>query len=200
MALERVQYLSGPAAVLYGDGSPGGLVDLVLKKPFTVPPGRSDRERRRPWLRSVDRRSHGSLSGRQPGLPGTVSLAPASASTTASATTRGVSAFLPMLSFDVGTGVTVHVDGPFYEQRGRGYRHTVPSTPDTQRGDFSHIPWNLNVASPEDQWSGWSASPGVRVDARLGRRSSVHTSARYTRIGGDLTFRRWPGWRLTAIR
>ncbi len=99
-----------------------------------------------------------------------------------------------MLSVDVGTRVTVHVDGEFYDQRGRGYRHTVPSTPDTQRGDFSRIPWDLNMASPDDQWSGWSASPGVRLDARLGRRSSVHTSARYTRIGGDLDIQALAGW------
>ena len=82
--------------------------------------------------------------------------------------------------------LTVHVDGELYHQRGRGYRHTVPSTPDTQHGDFSKIAWDLNIASPDDQWSGWSASPGVRLDVRLGQRSSVHTSARYTRIGGDL--------------
>jgi iron complex outermembrane recepter protein len=35
-AVERVQYLRGPAGVLYGDGSPGGLVNLVLKKPLPV--------------------------------------------------------------------------------------------------------------------------------------------------------------------
>ena len=34
VALDRVQYLRGPAAVLYGDGSSGGLVNLVLKKPL----------------------------------------------------------------------------------------------------------------------------------------------------------------------
>src|SRR5262245_18553782 len=36
VALDRIQYLRGPAAVLYGDGSPGGLVNLVLKKPLPV--------------------------------------------------------------------------------------------------------------------------------------------------------------------
>ncbi len=36
VALERVQYLRGPGGVLYGDGSPGGLVNLVLKKPLPV--------------------------------------------------------------------------------------------------------------------------------------------------------------------
>lgn len=184
VALERVQYLRGPAAVLYGDGSPGGLVNLVLKKPlptrwaevtasggelgfgrftadFTGPVAGSRRVRYR-VIGAAERLDNGFDNNE-----------------------RRIS-FLPMLSFDVGTRVTVHVDGELYDQRGRGYRHTVPSTPDTQHGDFSKLPWDLNIASPDDQWSGWSASPGVRLDARLGQRSSVHTSARYTRIGGDL--------------
>src|SRR4030095_5798617 len=33
-ALDRVQYLRGPSTVLYGDGSPGAIVNLVLKKPL----------------------------------------------------------------------------------------------------------------------------------------------------------------------
>jgi len=37
VALDRIQYLRGPASVLYGDGSPGALINLVLKKPM---PGR----------------------------------------------------------------------------------------------------------------------------------------------------------------
>ena len=36
-AVDRIQYLRGPAAVLYGDGSPGALVNMVLKKPLPVP-------------------------------------------------------------------------------------------------------------------------------------------------------------------
>src|SRR5262245_10451548 len=35
-ALDRIQYLRGPASILYGDGSPGALVNLVLKKPLPV--------------------------------------------------------------------------------------------------------------------------------------------------------------------
>jgi len=36
-ALDRVQYLRGSASVLYGDGSSGGIVNLVLKKPLPMP-------------------------------------------------------------------------------------------------------------------------------------------------------------------
>jgi iron complex outermembrane receptor protein len=184
VALDRVQYLRGPAAVLYGDGSSGGLVNLVLKKPLPV--------RRAEVTASGGELGFGRLTADVTG-PVTASRrvryrvigAVERLDNGFDNNERRVS-FLPMLSFDVGTRVTVHVDGEWYDQRGRGYRHTVPSTPDTQHGDFSRIPWDLNVASPDDRWSGWSASPGVRLDARLGQRSSVHTSARYTRIGGDL--------------
>lgn len=31
--VERIEYLKGPASVLYGDGSPGGLVNMVLERP-----------------------------------------------------------------------------------------------------------------------------------------------------------------------
>jgi iron complex outermembrane recepter protein len=184
VALERVQYLRGPAAVLYGDGSPGGLVNLVLKKPLPI------------------RRAEVTASGGALGLGRFTADFTGPVAANRQVRYRAIGAgewltngfdnnerrlsFLPMLSVDVGTRVTVHLDGEFYDQRGRGYRHTVPSTPDTQHGDFSHIPWDLNVASPDDRWSGWSASPGVRLDARIGQRSSVHASARYTRIGGDL--------------
>lgn len=71
--------------------------------------------------------------------------------------------FLPMAALDVSDRVTIYVDGQVYYQRGRNYWHLVPSTPDTQRGDFSQIPWDLNTASPDDGWSGWNASPGVRL-------------------------------------
>src|SRR5215510_14649027 len=36
VAVDRIQYLRGPASVLYGDGSPGALINLVLKKPMPV--------------------------------------------------------------------------------------------------------------------------------------------------------------------
>lgn len=184
VGIERVQYLRGPAAVLYGDGSPGGLVNLVLKKPLPVqrsevtagigttgfkrftgdvtgPIGAGTRWRYR-------------LVGAAEGLDGGFDN-----------DERRLS-LLPMLAVDLTDGVTLNVDSEIYHQRGRNYRHTIPATSDTQQGDFSRIPWTLNVASPDDRWSGWNVSPGARLDARLGTRASLHASARYTRIGGDL--------------
>src|SRR5262249_24265011 len=56
----------------------------------------------------------------------------------------------------------------------------------TQRGDFSKIPWDLSITSPDTGWTGWNVAPGMRLDMRLGKRASLHASARYTRIEGDI--------------
>jgi iron complex outermembrane receptor protein len=92
----------------------------------------------------------------------------------------------PMASLDLGRRATLHVDTEWYEQRGRGYRHTLPATEETTRGDFSRLPWDLNIASPDDAWSGSNISPGVRFDTRLGERSTLHLASRYTGIDGDI--------------
>ena len=184
VGIDRVQYLRGPAALLYGDGSPGALVNLVLRKPLPV-------------QRSEVTASAGGLGfGRVTGdVTGPVGSA------------RGVRyrligagewfdngygnderrlSFLPMLSIDLGRKATLNVDGELYHQRGRAYRHAVPVTPDTQHGDFSRIPWDLNTVSPDSGWSGWNASPGARLDVQFSPATSLHTAVRYTRIGGDL--------------
>ena len=57
---------------------------------------------------------------------------------------------------------------------------------EAQRGDFSGFPWELNLNGPEYGWSGSNISPGLRLDLALNPRSSVHVSARYTRIDGDI--------------
>lgn len=186
VGVERVQYLRGPAAILYGDGSPGGLVNLVLHKPLPVsgaevtasggslgfgrvtgdvtgPIGESRRVRYRAigaaeWLENAIDNDERRLS------------------------------LLPMVSIDLSPAATLHLDGELYHQRGRNYRHAVPVTADTQRGDFSKLPWDLSVVSPDEGWSGWNASPGVRLDLRLGAASSLHSAVRYTRIGGDIGF------------
>ena len=93
---------------------------------------------------------------------------------------------LPMVSFDLGRSTTLHLDGEYYDQRGRGYRHSVPVTAEGQRGDFSRLPWDLNIASPDDGWRGWNASAGLRLDARLSPRASLHMAGRFTTIDGEI--------------
>ncbi len=186
VALERIQYLRGPAGILYGDGSPGGLVNLVLKKPLPVP------------------RYEVSLSAGELGyVRGTVdATGPLSADRRARyrvvAAGEGLGdgyenderrmSVLPMLSWDISEGTTLNFDGEYYDQNGRGYRHVVPVTPEGMTGDFSGLPWDLNLASPDDSWRGWNASAGARLDSRLGPRTSLHLVGRYTRIDGDLGF------------
>jgi len=92
----------------------------------------------------------------------------------------------PTVAFDLGERSTLTADVEYYQQRGRNYRHAVPSTPDTQRGDFSKIPWDLSIAGPDDGWTGSNVAPGIRLDTALGKRASLHVAGRYTRINGDL--------------
>ena len=182
--LERIQYLRGSASVLYGDGSPGGLVNLVLKQPLPV--------RRTELAGSAGQLGFGRLTIDTTGPVSSDRRWRYRVISAAEWLGNGFDnderrlAVLPTLTGDVSDRLALHVDTEFYHQRGRNYWHMVPATPDTQSGDFSKIPWDLNTASPDDRWSGWNISPGVRLDARLGERTSLHTAARYTRIDGDI--------------
>src|SRR5262245_15269184 len=184
VALDRIQYLRGPASVLYGDGSPGALINLVLNKPMPV--------------RRVD------ISG-SAGSPG---LGRLSADATGPLNEKRTIRYrliasgewlqngfdnderrltvFPSLAVDLGPRSTVTFDTEVYRQRGRNYRHAVPATSAAQDGDFSDYPWDLSIAAPDDGWSGGNVSPGVRLDVGLGAQTSLHVASRYTRIDGDL--------------
>jgi iron complex outermembrane receptor protein len=183
VALDRIQYLRGPAAVLYGDGSPGGLVNLVLKKPLPV--------RRTEVGAEAGALGFGRVTGDATG--------PLNANRSIRFRVTGAAewldngfdnrerrlTFLPALAIDLSSTATLSLDTELYHQRGRNYRHVVPATAATQDGDFSALPWDLSMASPDDRWSGWNVAPGIRLDVDLGR-SSLHVAGRYTRIEGDL--------------
>src|SRR5687767_1326071 len=186
VALDRIQYLRGPDGVLYGDGSPGALVNLVLKKPMATP-------------RYEVGLSAGSLGfGRLTAdLTGPLTDSRRVRYRVVAATEWLQNGFdnderrmtlLPTVAVDVGTRGSLIFDTEFYGQRGRSYRHDVPATVETQSGDFTSYPWNLNANSPESPfgWTGSNVSPGVRLDFQLGSRSSVHVAGRYTKIDGDI--------------
>jgi iron complex outermembrane receptor protein len=186
VALERIQYLRGTAAVLYGDGSPGALVNMVLKKPLPI------------------QRAEISVSGGSLGFGRfTADLTgPLAASRRVRFRIVGAGEWLengydngerrltifPTMAIDLGARATLTIDTEFYDQQGRNYRHVVPATAAAQRGDFSGFPWDLSVSSRDDPygWSGSNISPGVRLDLQLGERSSLHVAGRYTKIDGDI--------------
>jgi iron complex outermembrane receptor protein len=184
VALDRIQYLRGPASVLYGDGSPGALVNLVLKKPLPV--------KRLEFAASGGGVGFGRLTGDATGPFNQARTARyrviASGEWLANGFDNGERRFslLPSVAVDLNPGTTLSFDTEVYRQRGRNYRHAVPATAAAQRGDFSDYPWDLSIASPDDTWSGGNVAPGVRLDARLGERSTFHAAARYTHINGDL--------------
>ncbi|MGH9322188.1 MAG: hypothetical protein ACRD21_12040 [Vicinamibacteria bacterium] len=131
--------------MLYGDGSPGGLLNLELKKPLPVP-----------------RYQAASAFGEQGFLRFTGdATGPLTESRRARyrvvAAAEGLDAgfsnderrltLFPMFSFDIGEESTLHADAELYDQRGNGYRHTVPATAEAQAGDFSALPRDLNMAT-----------------------------------------------------
>jgi iron complex outermembrane receptor protein len=191
VGVERIQYLRGPAAILYGDGSPGGLVNMVLRKP--LPTSRAE------LTASGGELGFGRVTGDVTGPVGESRRVRYRAIGAAEWLENGFDnderrlSLLPMLSFDLGRSATVHVDSELYHQRGRNYRHVVPVTSDTQHGDFSKLPWDLSIASPDDGWSGWNVSPGVRLDWQMGPATWLHSAVRYTRIGGDLSLQALAG-------
>jgi iron complex outermembrane recepter protein len=146
-ALDRIQYLRGPASVLYGDGSPGALINMVLKKPLPV------------------RRFEFSASGGGLGFGRFTADATGPLTTDRRVRYRVVAAsewlengfdngerrttVLPTIAFDIGARGTLTFDAEFYDQRGRNYRHAVPATADAQRGEFSGFPWDLSINSPD---------------------------------------------------
>jgi outer membrane receptor protein involved in Fe transport len=192
VAVDRIQYLRGPAAVLYGDGSPGALVNMVLKKPLPI------------------RRGEVSVSGGSLGFGRFTTDFTGPLTANRRVRYRIVAAgewlengydngerrltLFPMISVDLGTRATLSVDTELYDQRGRNYRHVVPATAAAQREDFSGYPWNLSVNSPDDPygWTGGNVSPGLRFDLQLDERRSLHVAGRYTGRSTDRAWRRWP--------
>ena len=185
-AVERIQYLRGPASVFYGDGSPGALVNMVLKKPLAAP------------------RYEFAVAGGGLGFGRFTADLTGPVAASRRVRYRVVAAgewlengfdngerrltLLPTLAVDVGARGTITVDTEIYQQQGRSYRHVVPATAEAQHGDFSAFPWDLNVNSPSAPygWTGGNVSPGARLDLGLNDRVSLHVAGRYTRIDGDI--------------
>ncbi len=184
VALDRIQYLRGPASVLYGDGSPGALINLVLKKPMSV--------RRVEIGGSAGSLGFGRVSADVTGRVNEKRTARYRMIASGKWLGNGFDnrerrfTVFPSLAVDLGSRSTLSFDTEIYRQRGRNYRHAVPATAEAQQGDFSHFPWDVSIASPDDGWSGGNAAPGVRLDIGLGQQSSFHVAGRYTRIDGDL--------------
>src|SRR5262245_44685135 len=184
VALDRVQYLRGPASVLYGDGSPGALINLVLKKPMPVHSLSIGGSAGSPGLGRLEADATGPLNQARSVRYRLIT----SGEWLDNGFDNGERRFtiFPSLAIDLSPTSTLSFDTEMYRQRGRNYRHAVPATADAQRGDFSQYPWDLSVASPDDGWSGGNVAPGVRLDIGVGQRTSLHVAGRYTRIDGDL--------------
>ena len=184
VAVDRIQYLRGPAAVLYGDGSPGALVNMVLKKPLPIHRyeigvsagslgfGRVTADLTGPL--TSNRRVRYRLVAASEWLENGID------------NDERRLTLLPTIAVDFGARGTLTIDTEWYDQRGRDYWHQVPATADAQRGDFSGLPWDLSINAPDPGWTGSNVSPGLRLDLALGSRTSLHAAGRYTKIDGDI--------------
>ena len=198
VALDRIQYLRGPDGVLYGDGSPGALVNMVLKKPLPTPRYEVGLSAGNQGLRRFTADLTGPLTDNRR-LRYRVVAATEWLQNGFDNGERRMT-LLPTIAVDVGARGTLIFDTEFYAQRGRSYRHVVPATIGAQAGDFSGYPWNLNVNSPESPygWTGSNVAPACASILALGRRSSVHVAGRYTKIDGDINGQGLAGSRRTV--
>ncbi|MEM7585903.1 MAG: TonB-dependent siderophore receptor [Acidobacteriota bacterium] len=183
VGLDRIQYLRGPAGVLYGDGSPGGLVNLVVKKPLPVAMYHAGVQGGNLGYQRITGDATGPLTADERVQYRVVSAWESLDNSNDNDERRF--SILPSLSIRIGDSTTLSLDAEFYSEDARGAGQALPPTPDMLAGDLSGAPFGFNAANPDDKWSNWNASPGIRVDSVLGRRSSVHSAFRYTKIVSD---------------
>jgi outer membrane receptor for ferric coprogen and ferric-rhodotorulic acid len=138
VALDRIQYLRGSASVLYGDGSPGALINLVLKKPLPVHSFNIGGSVGSPGLGRIEADATGPLNASRKVRYRLIT----SGEWLDNGFDNGERRFtiFPSLAIDFGSKSTLSFDTELYRQRGRNYRHAVPATADAQRGDFSALP------------------------------------------------------------
>lgn len=183
VGVDRIQYLRGPAGVLYGDGSPGGLVNLVIKKPlpftqsaFTVAGGELGYGRATADLT-------GPLSADERVLYRAVASWEQLDNSNDNDEERY--SILPSLAIRISDSTTLTADSEFYSERARGAGQAVPVTSGLRAGDLDGGPFGFNAANPDDLWSNWNVSAGVRLDSVLSPRAAVHSAYRYTKIVSD---------------
>ena len=184
VAVDRIQYLRGPSATLYGDGSPGALINMVLKKPLPTPRYEVSASGGSSGFGRVTADLSGPLTAGK-GVRYRIIAASEWLDNGFDNDERRLTV-LPTIAVDFGTRGTLTVDTEWYDQKGLNYRHTVPATAAAQRGDFSGLPWDLGFSGPEYGWTGSNISPGLRLDLNLGRQTSLHVAGRYTKIDGDI--------------
>ena len=184
VAVDRIQYLRGPSATLYGDGSPGALINMVLKKPLPTPRYEVSASGGSSGFGRVTADLSGPLTAGK-GIRYRIIAASEWLDNGFDNDERRLTV-LPTIALDFGARGTLTVDTEWYDQKGLNYRHTVPATADAQRGDFSGLPWDLGFSGPEYGWTGSNISPGLRLDLNLGPQTSLHVAGRYTKIDGDI--------------
>ncbi len=171
---ERIQYLRGPASVLYGEGSPGGMVNLVTKQPQLEREHKVTAATGNFGFTRVTFDSTGPINDGESVLYRLLGAHETSDNVNDNDETR--IALMPIVTW-IRDDLTLTADTEIYYEKQASYAAAV--APDW---NFDALIDDVSVANPGDEWINWNVSPGLRADWDVDDSFSVHSSLRVTKI------------------
>ncbi|HEV7306067.1 TonB-dependent siderophore receptor [Ensifer sp.] len=183
--LERVEVIRGPSSVLYGQANPGGIINLVSKKPTIEP------------LREVEIGfgTNGQLftgfdfSGAVPGNEAfsyRLTGAGSKADTQENYLEKERVAIAPSLTWAPDAGTSLTVSAIHQNDPKAGYRNFMEKAGTIDPTPYGHIPKEFLVSDPDyDITKRRQASIGYEFEHELNDTFTFRQNARYTRIDTD---------------
>jgi iron complex outermembrane receptor protein len=174
---ERIAYLRGPSSVLYGDGSPGALINIVLKKPqyearneVAVAVGTNDSYR-------MEADSTGALLGSETVAYRAIAVYEATDQRYDNDERRML--FLPTVAWTPRVGTTITADMEVYYEQQKAFAGTLLpyDSPNTRLTNL-----DFNPSESGDRWWNANISPGLRLDQSLAQDWDLHVAGRATKI------------------
>jgi len=177
--VERVEFLKGPTAALYGNGSPGGLLNVVSKRPLWTPA----------YALSASAGGHdfkrASFDGSGPltdTLAYRVNLAAENSGSFRDFVKRQQRIFIPALTWRLGAQSTLEYVGEMIERKAPQDRG-IPAV----NGKMGRLPRSRNLAEPDDTMRATSNTHQAILshDWNQGWSSRVSVSYRETDMHGS---------------
>jgi iron complex outermembrane recepter protein len=175
--LEKTQYLRGPSSVLYGDGSPGALLNQVLKKPLPQARYEAGVQLGSFGYQRVEADATGPLNDDGSVLYRLIGVGE-EADLRYDNDERRVT-LMPTVAWDAGPRTTITADCELYYETQRGFGGTaLPFA----SGEAEETNLDFNPAEPGDRWWNANVSPGLRVDHQFSEAWALHAAGRVTWI------------------
>ena len=178
---ERIQYLRGPASVLYGEGSPGGMVNLVTKQPKADSQHEISASVGNYGFSRLTGDSTGALTSDDSWLYRLVGAYETFDNLNNNDEERF--ALMPIVSWVGNENISVSADTEIYYEKQRAFVGGI-----APGYDFDQLVDDINFANPNDGWKNWNISPGIRMDWEANDRFSVHSALRVTYIYADYQY------------